>query len=68
MAHWRLGDKEQARKWYGRAVQWMEKNQLPREELRQELLRFRAEAAELLGIKNQPTAKENEKPQQGPKP
>jgi tetratricopeptide (TPR) repeat protein len=68
MAHWRLGDKEQARKWYGRAVQWMEKNQLPREELRQELLRFRAEATELLGIKNQPTAKENEQPQQGPKP
>ena len=42
MARWQLGDKEQAVAWYDRAVQWMEKNQ-PRNE---ELIRFRAEAAE----------------------
>jgi hypothetical protein len=46
MAHWRLGDKPQARSWYGKAVSWMEKNQ-PRNE---ELMRFRAEAAALLGV------------------
>ena len=46
MAHWQLGHKEEARKWYDLAVAWMEKNQ-PKNE---ELCRFRAEAAELLGV------------------
>jgi WD40 repeat protein len=46
MAHWQLGHKEEARKWYDQAVAWMDKNQPKNEELR----RFRAEAAELLGI------------------
>ena len=27
MAHWQVGNKEQARKWYGRAVEWADKNQ-----------------------------------------
>jgi tetratricopeptide (TPR) repeat protein len=44
MARWELGEKEQAGAWYDRAVQWMEKNQ----PLNEELIRFRAEAAELL--------------------
>jgi Tfp pilus assembly protein PilF len=48
MAHWRLGEKDKAREWYDRAVQWMDKNQPTNEELR----RFRAEAAELLGLKD----------------
>ena len=42
MSHWQLGDKEEARTWYDRAVEWMDKNQPENEELR----RFRAEAAE----------------------
>ena len=46
MAHWHLGDKDQAREWYDRAVQWMEKNKRQDEDLRQ----FRAEAAELLEV------------------
>jgi serine/threonine protein kinase len=46
MAHWRLGDKKEGRKWYDRAVQWTEKNR-PQDE---ELWLFRAEAEELLGI------------------
>lgn len=46
MAHWQLGQKDDARKWYDRAVRWMEKTQRQDEEL----LRFRAEAAELLVI------------------
>ena len=61
MAHWQLSDKEQARKWYDQAVEWMEKNK-PEDE---ELLRFRAEAAALLGLPIPPkkgeTLKKDEK-------
>ena len=46
MAHWQLDHKDEARKWYDRSVEWMEKNQ-PKNE---ELVRFRAEAEELLGV------------------
>jgi tetratricopeptide (TPR) repeat protein len=49
MAHWQLGDRDQGRKWYDKAVEWMEKKK-PRDE---ELGQFRAEAAELLGIDKQ---------------
>jgi len=45
MACQRQGKKELAGKWFDQAVQWMEKNN-PKDE---ELLRFRAEAAALLG-------------------
>jgi tetratricopeptide (TPR) repeat protein len=48
MAHWQLGDKEQARQLYNQAVEWLEKNQ-PRDP--EELRRFRAEAAALLSGK-----------------
>jgi serine/threonine protein kinase/Flp pilus assembly protein TadD len=47
MAHWQLGDHEKARTWYGQAARWMDQNQPQDEELR----RFRAEAAELLEVK-----------------
>jgi serine/threonine protein kinase/tetratricopeptide (TPR) repeat protein len=47
MAHWQLGEKEEARKWYDRAVEWMQKNKPNDEALR----RFHAEAAELLSMK-----------------
>jgi tetratricopeptide (TPR) repeat protein/serine/threonine protein kinase len=46
MAHWRLGEKDRARAWYDRAVEWMDRHQPTNEELR----RFRAESAELLGL------------------
>jgi tetratricopeptide (TPR) repeat protein len=46
MAHWKLGEKEKARSRFDQAVEWMDKHQ-PRDE---ELRRFRAEAAELLGV------------------
>jgi tetratricopeptide (TPR) repeat protein/serine/threonine protein kinase len=51
MAHWQLGEKDQAQQWYDRAVQWMDKNRPTDEELR----RFRAEAAELLQVKDEKT-------------
>jgi tetratricopeptide (TPR) repeat protein len=50
MAHWQMGDKRAAHQWYDRGVRWMEKHQ-PKDE---ELLRFRAEAAKLLGIEETP--------------
>jgi tetratricopeptide (TPR) repeat protein len=57
MAHWRLGDREQGRTWYDKAVAGMDKSwTYPWEE--EELKRFRAEAAELLGVKDPPSRKE----------
>jgi serine/threonine protein kinase/tetratricopeptide (TPR) repeat protein len=47
MASWRLGDKDQSRKWYDEAVARMEQHQLRSVETR----RLRAEAAQLLGVK-----------------
>jgi superkiller protein 3 len=47
MAHGQLGQKVKAREWYDRAVQWMDENAPTDEELR----RLRAEAAELLELK-----------------
>src|SRR5205823_1316215 len=44
MAHWQLGEKEQAKKWYEKAVVWTEKNN-PKDE---ELKCFRSEAKALL--------------------
>jgi eukaryotic-like serine/threonine-protein kinase len=47
MAHWQLGEKDKAREWYARAAEWTDKHQPNNEDLR----RFRAEAAELLELK-----------------
>jgi tetratricopeptide (TPR) repeat protein len=44
MAHWRLGDRGQARTWFDRAVQWMDRHKPQDDELR----RFRAEAEGML--------------------
>ena len=46
MAHWQLGEKDKARQWFDKSVQWMDKTTPENSELR----RFRAEAAELLGV------------------
>jgi len=46
MAHWQLGHKDDARSWYDRAMQWMAKHAPNNDDLR----RFRAEAAALLGL------------------
>jgi len=48
----RVGDEEEARRWYERAVEWMDSNQ-PHH---RGLLRFPAEAAELLGMELEPPA------------
>ena len=46
MARWHLGNKDHARVLFEEAVAWMEENQ-PKDE---QLVRYRAEAAELLGL------------------
>jgi tetratricopeptide (TPR) repeat protein len=56
MSNWQLGQQDQARQCYDRAVEWMEKR--PRHDA--QLLRFRAEAEELLGV-NQPQPSTNPK-------
>jgi hypothetical protein len=58
MAHWKLGHKEEARKWHGQASAWMEQKEYGDPRLR----RFRAEAAALLGVTdpNEQTAQQAE--------
>jgi serine/threonine protein kinase/Flp pilus assembly protein TadD len=48
MAHWQLGHKEEARQWFDRADEWMQKNGRQYRDLQS----WRTEAAELLGIKD----------------
>jgi tetratricopeptide (TPR) repeat protein len=47
MAHQRAGHKEQAHKWYDKGIAWMDK-QAPKDST---LLRYRSEAASVLGVK-----------------
>jgi serine/threonine protein kinase/Tfp pilus assembly protein PilF len=60
MACCRLGRRDEARMWYDRAVQWMEKHDPKHDELH----RFRAEAAALLGLPEltEPAQKEVPRP------
>src|SRR5262249_7054519 len=54
VAHWKLDDRAEARKWYDQAVAWLEKNrQALAKNARQadELRRFRSEAEEVLELK-----------------
>jgi tetratricopeptide (TPR) repeat protein len=46
MAHWQLGEKDKAREWYAKALDWMEKHN-PKDEV---LKRLRAEATALLDL------------------
>jgi serine/threonine protein kinase/tetratricopeptide (TPR) repeat protein len=50
MAHWKLGNKDEASKRYGGAVAWMDKNK----PVGEGLLRLREEAARLLGLPGGP--------------
>jgi superkiller protein 3 len=63
MADWQLGHKEEAQDWYRKAVDWMDKN-APTDD---QLIRFRAEAAELLGIV-EPQSKVDPEPQKNESP
>jgi len=48
--HWRLGHKDLARRWYDKAVAWMDKNKGGAESLRQ----HRRQARKVLGIDEKP--------------
>jgi tetratricopeptide (TPR) repeat protein len=50
MAHWQLGHKDEARRWYDKGAASMDQNKSQNEEHR----RFRAEAAQLLGVPDPP--------------
>jgi tetratricopeptide (TPR) repeat protein len=54
MARWRLGERDEARRWYEKAVEWMKTK--PNDD---ELRRFRSEAAALLGL-SEPAASPNQ--------
>lgn len=58
MAHWELGEKDKAREWYHRAASWTE-TKAPREK---DSLRFRAEAAALLGVEEKKHQESTKKP------
>jgi serine/threonine protein kinase/Flp pilus assembly protein TadD len=58
MAHWKLGEKESARKLHDQADQWMKKN-APHDD---GLARLRSESANLMGIKDQSAVKPKESP------
>jgi WD40 repeat protein/serine/threonine protein kinase/regulator of sirC expression with transglutaminase-like and TPR domain len=56
MAEWQLGNKGDAHRWYDKASQWINENQKALEgapENAEELKRFRTEAKDVLGIKDQ---------------
>lgn len=46
MSHWQLGQKDDARKWFHRSIQWMEQKPVNNAEL----IGFRAETEKLLDI------------------
>ena len=52
MAHWQLGHQDEARQWFDKAVEQIEKKRPKREEV---LLRFRTEAEKLMGIEKKET-------------
>jgi hypothetical protein len=58
MAHWQRDQKEEAAQWYEKGVAWMEKNKSEHEELK----RFRAEAASLLGVAEKSEEEQDVKP------
>jgi hypothetical protein len=51
VAHWQFGEKDKARQWYDRGVEWMKKNKPDDDDLR----RLQAEAAALLSLNEQET-------------
>jgi uncharacterized protein HemY len=60
MAHWQLGDKEKAGQCFRKAVEWMDKNKPdPLDADEESWRRSRAEAADLLGIKDEPPGKQD---------
>ena len=66
MANWQKGDKEQARKWYDKAVLWVEEAPWDSGRQTDEIRRLRVEAAALLHIKEPPSEQPPSTDQKGP--
>lgn len=49
MAHWQLGDQDEARRWYDKAMEWMTEHKSEDKQL----IRFRAEAEALMGLRSE---------------
>jgi tetratricopeptide (TPR) repeat protein len=64
MSHWKLDQKDEARSWYGKAADAMNRDQSQNKEL----IRFRAEAAELMGMKVAPASAPASAPAPSSKP
>src|SRR5262249_27410210 len=62
MAHWQLGQKDDARSWYEKGVEWTKTN-APHNE---ELLRFQHEAADAIDANRLKSPDEQQKPQNQP--
>lgn len=60
MAHWQLSSKAEAHQWYDKAIKWIQQKK-PKGKSLEELRRFRAEAAPLLAVPEEPSARK-EKP------
>jgi tetratricopeptide (TPR) repeat protein len=60
MAHWQLGNKDEAHRWYGRAVERVDRKRPTSENL----VRCRSEAAELLGVKKKKGSEPSSTPTQ----
>ncbi|MFL5246167.1 MAG: hypothetical protein ACJ8FY_29205 [Gemmataceae bacterium] len=58
------GNKEKAREWFAKAVQWIEKGITDHAETK----RFRAEAAQLLGLPEPPSEPDVSKPEEKKSP
>jgi tetratricopeptide (TPR) repeat protein len=59
MAYWQVGEKEEARRWYAKAVSWVKANPMDQ----REFLELSAEAARQLGIEDPPGPKDKTRPQ-----
>jgi len=66
MLRWKLGQKEEARRWYDKGVKWMDEDKARSRCEDETFVRFRDEAAKLLGIPVKPPAAK-EKAEANPK-
>jgi len=64
MSHWQLGEQARAREWYDKAVGWMREHKPEN----QQLVRFRAEAEALLGLRQTIAAPRKRQPVPAEKP
>ena len=65
MVRWKLGQKEEARRWYDKGVKWMDEDKTRSRCEDETFVRFRDEAAAMLGIPLKPPAAKEKTPGKG---